>query len=82
MYRTLARNVQQLFALRLGERPAQRKRGAQAIGTFALVGVVLHCIDDDRGEPLFVASKWSLTRELGSIAEVDAFLRGIGGADA
>jgi len=48
----------------------------------ALVGVVLHAIEDDRGAPLFVASKWAMTRQMTSIAEVESFLRGIGGPNA
>ena len=48
----------------------------------ALVGVVLHVIDDDRGSPLFVASKWAMTRQMTSVAEVEFFLRGIGGPNA
>ena len=48
----------------------------------ALVGVVLHVIEDDRGSPLFVASKWSLTRQMSSVVEVECFLRGIGGPNA
>lgn len=44
-----------------------------------LCGVVLHCIEDDYGAPLFVASKWSLTRQMSSLEEVSAWLDRIGG---
>lgn len=40
----------------------------------ALLGVVLSIIDDDRGRPLFVASRWGLTRQLHSVEEVERFL--------
>ena len=47
-----------------------------------LAGVVLHVTEDDRGAPLFVASKWAMTRQLSSVAEVEDFLRRIGGPSA
>jgi hypothetical protein len=43
-----------------------------------LAGVVLYFLEDDFGTPLVVASKWSLTRQLHSVAEVDTFLQRLG----
>lgn len=48
----------------------------------ALCGVVLHVLEDDHGAALFIASKWSLTKQMSTVGEVEAFLRGIGGAKA
>ena len=48
----------------------------------ALAGIELHVIDGDAGEPLFIVSRWSLTRQLHSVAEVESFLRRIGGPKA
>ena len=56
------------------------KKLATLTAEFALKGVTLHVIEDDRGAPLFVASRWSLTRQMNSVAEVEDFLRRIGGA--
>lgn len=44
----------------------------------ALCGVVLYLSEGDRGEPLFIASRWSLTRQMHSVAEVEDFLARIG----
>lgn len=48
----------------------------------ALAGVALSRLDDDRGLPMFVASKWALTRQLASLEEVASFLAKIGGDHA
>ncbi len=48
----------------------------------ALVGVELHVIDGDNGAPLLIVSRWSLTRQMHSVDEVEAFLRRIGGPKA
>lgn len=48
----------------------------------ALAGVVLHTVEDDAGNPLFIATKWSLTRQMGTVAEVDEFLQRLGGHSA
>lgn len=45
----------------------------------ALCGVVLHTGVDDFGRPSFIATKWTLTRELHSADEVRELLRQIGG---
>ena len=44
----------------------------------ALAGVVLHALEDDHGVLLFVATKWALTRQMGSVDEVEEFLQRIG----
>lgn len=45
----------------------------------ALCGVVLHVSEDDHGAPLFIASKWAMTRQMSTVAEAEAFLHRIGG---
>lgn len=45
----------------------------------ALAGVVLHTLEDDAGMPLFIATKWSLTKQMGTVDEVEHFLQRIGG---
>lgn len=47
----------------------------------ALAGVVLTVTDDDRGQPLVVASKWAMCTHLRS-DQVDEFLQRIGGEAA
>ena len=46
----------------------------------ALMGVSLVRTTDDRDFEVFVASRWSLTRQLDSVGEVEHFLRRIGGS--
>lgn len=48
----------------------------------ALAGATLYVTDDDRGAPLFVVSRWSLTRQMSSVAEVEDFLLRMGRASA
>lgn len=48
----------------------------------ALCGVVLYHLDGDNGGALFVASKWAMTKQMGSVAEVEDFLQRIGGASS
>ena len=40
----------------------------------ALVGVEMHVIEGDRGTLVFVMTKWSLTRQLSTVEEVETFL--------
>jgi hypothetical protein len=40
----------------------------------ALAGIALHVTTDDRGHPMFVASRWALTRTFESLAEVETWL--------
>lgn len=47
-----------------------------------LAGVVLHFLDDDRGAPLIVATKWALTKQMRTAIEVEDFLRRLGGPSA
>jgi hypothetical protein len=58
------------------------KRFATMQARAALVGVSLVRSTDDRGRPTFVASKWSMTRQLDSIEAVEQFLRLVGGQHA
>lgn len=44
----------------------------------ALLGVVLTEIEDDQGRPLFVATRWSMTRAFASLGEVGQWLDHIG----
>ena len=45
----------------------------------ALVGVALSRIQDDRGNEVFIASKWALTKQLATLAEVEQLLVRVGG---
>lgn len=56
-----------------------RKRFATLQARAAMAGVALSRLDDDRGRPVFIASKWALTKQLDSLDEVSAFLTRIGG---
>lgn len=46
----------------------------------ALAGVRLHVTTDDRGQPMFVASRWSLSRTFASAQEVGQWLDRVVGA--
>ena len=61
---------------------AEAKTFATLQARAALQGVSLVRSTDDRERPVFVASKWSLTRQLDSVEAVEQFLRQIGGPSA
>lgn len=48
----------------------------------ALAGVALHVTTDDGGKPLFVVSRWSLTRSISSIEKLVAWVDRVTGAAA
>lgn len=58
------------------------KAVATLIARAALVGVALVRSTDDHDRPVFVASRWGLTKQLGSTEEVEAFLKLVGGPSA
>lgn len=60
----------------------QVKRAATAKACCALWGGVLSETDDDGGRPLYVVTRWSLTRSFHSLDEVMAFLRRVGAPGA
>ena len=61
---------------------ADRKRFATLQARAALAGVGLSRTEDDRGHEVFIASKWALTKQLASLAEVEELLVRIGGQHA
>jgi len=50
------------------------KRVCNARARVALLGGTLHIIDDDRGRPVFIVSRWALTKELPDIEAVETWL--------
>ncbi len=48
----------------------------------ALVGVSLVKSTDDRDRPVFIASRWTMTRQLDTIEDVERFLKLVGGPNA
>lgn len=46
----------------------------------SLAGVRMHATTDDRGQPMFVASRWNLSRTFASGEEVAAWLDRVVGA--
>jgi len=61
---------------------ANDKAVATLIARAALVGVVLAPSTDDQDRPVFIASRWGLTRQLDSAEAVEQFLRLVGGPGA
>ena len=59
-----------------------RKAFATLQARAALAGVSLVRMQDDRGAEVFIASKWALTKELATLAEVEQLLVRIGGQHA
>ncbi len=57
-----------------GAVPIDRKVIATLRARAALAGLTLLVVDDDRGKPLFVISRGALTKQLGTLDEVEAFL--------
>lgn len=58
------------------------KRLATLRARAALAGVVLHAIVGDDGRPLYVLTRWHLTRELRTLDEVEAWLAQVTGGRA
>lgn len=50
------------------------KRFATAQARAALMGATLHLIEDDRGDDVFIVTKWALTRELRDLDAVESWL--------
>ena len=61
---------------------ADDKAVATLIARAALVGVALVRSTDDHDRPVFVASRWGLTRQLDSAEAVEKFLKLVGGPGA
>ena len=59
-----------------------RKRVATAQARAALAGVVLHDIEGDDGRPLYIASRWALTRSFSEIEDVERWLDHVCGKTA
>jgi hypothetical protein len=62
--------------------PQDAKRLATAKATAALWGGVLTAIDGDDGRPLYVVSRWSLTRSFTELGALEDFLRRVTGSRA
>jgi hypothetical protein len=54
--------------------PHDHKRFAAAQAIAALNGMTLHCIDGDFVHPIYIASRWAMTKQLETLDEVDAWL--------
>jgi hypothetical protein len=48
----------------------------------ALAGIALHITTDDRGRPLYIVSKWALTRSISGIEELAAWVDRVTGTTA
>lgn len=59
-------------------RDALAKREATAKARAALIGAILTPSHDDTGRPTWILSRWSLTRELASLDEVERLLDSMG----
>ena len=59
-----------------------RKTLATLRARAALVGVALVPSTDDHDRPVYIASRWGLTRQLDSLEEVEVFLKRVGGPKA
>lgn len=66
----------------IAARALDAKTMATLTAKACLAGAVLHFLEDDRGAALIVASKWALTRQMSTTAEVEDFLRRLGGHQA
>jgi hypothetical protein len=66
----------------LSEEAAIGKAFANLQAECALAGVALVQSTDDRGQRVFVVSRWAMARELPSLAAVSTWLRMVTGASA
>ncbi|MDO8262192.1 MAG: hypothetical protein Q7T21_03095 [Gallionella sp.] len=56
-----------------------QKRLATLRARAAMAGVVLHAIEGDCGEMIYIFSRWSMTRQLESIESAERWLDGVTG---
>lgn len=54
------------------------KRLATCRARAALWGASLLTSEDDRGQPVFIVSRWALTRAFADLDQVEDFLREVG----
>jgi hypothetical protein len=59
-------------------RPDADKHFATAQARAALLGYILHRIEDDRGVTMFIITRWALTRELRDLEAVERWLEKVG----
>jgi len=45
----------------------------------ALQGVALHRLENDRGQEIYIGTKWAMTRQMHSLDEVEMWLNRIAG---
>lgn len=57
-----------------------QKRIASLRARAALAGVVMHGIEGDFGDIIFIFSRWAMTRQLDSIEAAERWLDGVTGA--
>ena len=50
------------------------KRFATAQALAAFNGITLHKLDGDGGLPIFITTRWAMTKQLDTLDEVDAWL--------
>ena len=60
----------------------QHKRFHTLQARAALGGVALFAIDGDRGQPVYIASRWALTRPFDTLDEVAIWLNRVIGSEA
>lgn len=62
--------------------PTERLAGATAMlrARVARTGATLHAFEDVEGQTVFVVTRWNLSRELHSLAELEDWLERISGA--
>ncbi|MEB0059249.1 hypothetical protein [Variovorax sp. LG9.2] len=53
---------------------ADLKRFTTLQARAALSGVVVHNLKDDRGQPEYIVTKWSLTKALSSLDALEAWI--------
>jgi hypothetical protein len=59
--------------------PAEEKRLSTLMARAALAGIVVHGLENDHGQPVYIVSHWALTRELDSLDELQEWLERVTG---
>lgn len=62
--------------------PVDAKTLATLQARAALIGCSLVCVEDDRGHEVYIISRDALCKSLASPADVDAWLKHVGGPNA
>lgn len=63
----------------MSQQPDHAKLEATLKARAALAGVTVHTLQDDRGRPEYIATRWAMTKAFSSLDELAAWLDRVAG---